>query len=230
MIKDQELLRNEYNMNYSKPIDRWSCHDLNQAKKIISQVLVQLVHYGLIMRKGLKSLDVGCAKGHITEALRFAGFKSFGLDYSDVAIQIASENFSNCHFIHMDGFNPTLDTTFDLIFCRGFSGANTHNLDFVAEWAKKYIHSLSPGGYFILAFSSCFSGKEDPGETVVNWSMAEIDKLSTMLPAKRLPMFFIPRRDIVWSFKKFIKRWVLRKKPKDHFYLAYEKKKSNKEC
>jgi hypothetical protein len=220
MVIDKEALRTSYNMRYSKRVDRWSCHSLKKAKKIVDMVLFQLSRLGITLQKK-NSLDVGCAKGHIAEALRMAGFESYGIDYADVAIQIAKQNFPKCHFLHMDGFDPCIETSFDLIFCRGFSGANTHNLQFVADWVNRYLRLLNPYGCFVLAYTSDFSGKEESNETAC-WGMNEINELSNMLFAKRLPIFFIDdEENYIHTMKKLISKYILKHKVKKYFYISY---------
>jgi len=217
--KDAELLRREYNENYSKPYDWWSCVDLDETQTIVDEIVKQISYYGFKPSDKARSLDVGCAKGYITEALRLAGFESHGLDYSDVAIRLANEKFTHCHFKHMDGFNPQYEIRFDLIFARGFSGANTHDLDFVAGFSNKYIELLTPGGFYILAYNSNFSGHEAEGETV-NWSYEEIEELSNKLKAENCGMFFFPKTTFLHRCKRLLQRLPWRPL-KDYFYLVY---------
>ena len=220
-VKNAEFLRQEYNNSYSQPYDRWSCIDTKKAQTIVQETIKQIAKYEVPTRKINKVLDVGCAKGYITEAFRLAGFEAHGLDYSDVAIELATKNFPLCHFQHMDGFNPNYEINFDLIFVRGFSGCNTHNLDFVADFSNRYINILNPGGFYILAYPSNFSGSEKSGETV-NWSWPEMERLTTKLKAKYQDVYFIPPKTLFSEFKKNIKLLV-NKKTKDYFHLIYQK-------
>lgn len=219
--KNAELLRQEYNNSYSQPYDRWSCIDTKKAQAIVRETIKQITKYEVPNIKPKKVLDVGSAKGYITEAFRQAEFEAYGLDYSDIAIEIATKNFPLCHFQHMDGFNPSFETNFDLIFVRGFSGCNTHNLDFVANFSNKYIDLLNQGGFYILAFTSDFTGKEKAGETV-NWSWTEIDRLTKKLKAKYQDIYFVPPKTLLYKLKKTIKL-LANKKTKDYFHLIYQK-------
>ena len=219
---DHNALRDEYNKSYLEPLDRWSCHDVDEARTIVSEIINQIRTYGLVLENSLKSLDVGCAKGHISEALRLEGFISYGLDYSDVAIQKAKTLFPKCCFSHMNGFEPNYTQNFDLILARGFSGCNTHDIDFVANFSNKYINLLKRSGFYVLAFTSDFSGRESPGETVC-WSKEEIEILVKKIQANYNHMFFIPPRNFLSEIKRLIK-FIIGRKHKFYFYLIFQKK------
>jgi len=218
---DAEYLRREYNDNYSGTVDRWSVHGMQRAQRITHAVLKRLDRAGFGLYPGMRSLDVGCAKGHISEALRLAGFESWGLDYSDIAVQQATENFPHCRFVHMNGFKPSFDRRFDLILVRGFSGANTHDMDFVADFSNRYIELLKHGGFYVIGFNSDFSGREKPGETA-NWSMEEIDCLSEKLHAETVDFFLYPPKNPLTALKHFVER-LRGATSKDYFYIVYKK-------
>lgn len=208
-----ESAKKMYNKNYKEKEDKWSCTNLNYTKSVIQELLREMKTLGLELENYSKVLDVGCAKGAFTEAFRNFGFNSYGIDYSDVAINIAKNSFPSCKFQVMDGFNPKLSEEFDLIFVRGFTGCNTHNLNFVTKFLNKYIEKIKVGGSLVIAFSSNFSGYEKKGETV-NWSLDEINKLSIMLYVKFL--------DILYIEEKFIKLKTINQ-DKKYFYIIYQK-------
>ena len=214
-------LKDLYNTNFLKAKDSWSYTNIHHTDAIINRILKYLRKKGFTIDKTKRSLDVGCAKGYFTESLRKKGFVSEGLDYSDIAIQIAEKNFPQCKFFIMDGFNPTLKNKYDLIFMKGFSGTNTHNLDFVAKICNKYIEGLHNEGWLILSFSTDFSGKEKMNETV-NWTRKEIFDLASRIKNASLTdiKFFS------FGFARKIFRRLLSLagiKRKKEFYLFFRK-------
>ena len=216
-------LRIEYNKRYSrKRFDKWSVHRLNRAIAIVNQILHHIAKYGFQFSNQARALDVGCAKGHITEALRLNGFEAFGLDYSDVAINLARDNFPGCIFKHMNGINPRFNNVFDLIISRGFSGTNTHDLNFVADFSNKYVDLLCKGGFYILSYSSDFSGYEEKGETVC-WSFKEIECLSKKIKAIKKDIFIFPKNTFIYNSSKKIIKQILGRKHKKFFYIIYKK-------
>ena len=202
-----------YNKNYTEKKDKWSCTNFSYTKSVIQELLKEMNTLGIEWQTYSKILDVGCAKGYFTESFRRFGLDSYGIDYSDVAINIAKDNFFNCKFKVMDGFNPNLSENFDLVFVRGFTGCNTHNLNFVSDFFNKYIEKIKTGGCLIVAYSSDFCGYEKRGETV-NWSLDEIDKLSAMVNLK-----FV---DILYPEEKCIKLKTINQSKK-YFYIIYQK-------
>lgn len=212
-IPDSSNLKEEYNKNFREKIDRWSLTDRKKNRFIASKLCRHLERLGKPLN-GLRALDVGCAKGYFTEALREQGFEAEGLDYSDVAIEIAEKLFPGCRFYCRDGFKPELEKSYDLIFMKGFSGTNTHNLPFVKELCNRYLDHLNEGGWFILAYSTNFSGREAEGETV-NWSPAEIEELGRELQADYLGFRYFDEtplksiaKSVVRLYKRELKRYI----------------------
>ncbi|HUX59157.1 MAG TPA: class I SAM-dependent methyltransferase [Bacteroidales bacterium] len=178
-MKDAAYLREVYNKRFKEPLNRWSSADLKSCRRIVSR---NIKWTKVRPDRTINILDVGCATGYYTKAFFLEGFNAYGLDYSDVAISKASQLHPECHFIHMDGFNPQTDLRFDLIFCKGFSGCNTHVIKDVSEWSNKYIDLLQPGGKFILSYSTDFTGIEGDEETV-NWTKDEIKEYASQINA-----------------------------------------------
>lgn len=218
MNPDAEALRREYNEHYQRPIDHWSCDDLAQAREIVTFVLR---HRPAGAPPPHSALDVGCAKGHITEALRLGGLEAHGLDYSDVAIATAKRLFPACTFHHMDGFNPRFERTFDLMLMRGFSGCNTTDMAAIANLVNKYLQFLNPGGCFVLAYSTDFSGHHRPRDTVC-WSSSQVEALSAKIDAVRVRAATIPSRHWLRSLKIRVAR-LLGRRSKYYLYLFYQK-------
>jgi len=218
---DAEHLRETYNKYFTEGGPSWSSADLKKTRKVVRRTLSWLRGYGLKKNK-LNVLDVGCATGFYTEAFRQLGNQALGLDYSEIALEKAKTSFPECRFIQMNGFEPFFKETFDVIFCRGFSGANTHDIHFIAQWINRYMICLNPGGYFILSYSTNFSGKEKEGETV-NLSLKELHDLASLILGTfcgiKLFHYFGP---LSW-FKKLLERKVLNKERKEYFSLFIRK-------
>lgn len=217
---DAENLKSLYNNYFSSDKNKWSSTDLKRTLKIAGKTLTWLRGLGYA-KAGGKLLDVGCATGYYTEAFRLLGCKVTGLDYSDVSIEKASKNFPECKFIEMNGFEPVLSEQFDVIFCRGFSGMNTHDLDFIAGWINKYMPYLSDGGFFVLAYSSNFSGSEKNGETA-NLTKQELNRLIGLLDGKYRGMFFYYYFGILSRVKKRLHK-LYNKNIKDYYYIFIQK-------
>jgi hypothetical protein len=216
---DKEILRKAYDYNYSQKEDCWSDIDLKNTYRIINRLTKYLKKKGFQVDHKMKSLDIGCAKGHHTEALRIAGFDSYGFDYSQIAIEIAKKEFPLCNFFVMDGFDPNINSNFDLIFMKGFSGTNTHDLDFVVNMCNKYVHLLNPKGWLIIAYSTNYSGSEISGETA-NWTKQEIKYVINNLSGVQ----FIDMKFFSFNKPRRLLRLFMNSigiKRKNFFYLIY---------
>lgn len=216
---DAEVLRQQYNSRFSGPAEHWTNTDIIRCRQIASRVASWA---GMKENIGLSLLDVGCALGYYTEAFRLEGFDAYGLDYSEVAIRRASELHPQCHFFHADGFNPDPGKKFDLIFCKGFSGANTHDINFVASWTEKYISLLNPGGKFVFSYSSDYSGKEKDGETV-NWTKKEIKAFIGRVNAGKVRIKHYYRFYIASRVFMVLRDFLKSKRSKNYFYIIFSR-------
>lgn len=218
---DAEKLRSTYNQYFRTNNNHWSSTDMNKTKRVAIQTKKWLTQMGLT-DKPVKLLDVGCAMGYYTEAFRQLGWNTTGLDYSEVAIENASKNFPNCSFIQMNGFEPEFNETFDVIFCRGFSGMNSHDLNFISAWVNKYLKHLNSGGYFILSYSSDFSGAEKEGETV-NHSKEELKTLIGKISAAYLGLHVFHYFGKLSELKKKIQKLISGENKKDYYSLIFRR-------
>ncbi|MFZ2904587.1 MAG: class I SAM-dependent methyltransferase [Cyclobacteriaceae bacterium] len=218
---DAEKLRSTYNNYFSGGKNLWTSNDAKKTMKVARQTIGWLKNAGFTKPNG-KVLDVGCATGYYSDAFRRLGFEVTGLDYSDVAVQQATVNFPQCRFVQMNGFEPIFHEKFDVIFCRGFSGANTHDVAFVANWVNKYINFLSNDGYFVLGYSSDFSGGEKEGETV-NLTRVEIDQLAGKIQAHYSSYNVFYYFGFLSKLKRTFEKNVLGKRVKDYYYLVFRK-------
>lgn len=222
MRRAAEASRQEYNRAFQEPVQRWSLDDPAACRRAVAALLSQARRSGAGALQGGRALDVGCAKGVLTEALRLAGFEAWGLDYSEVAIEQSRQRFPGCRFVHMDGLHPSFEVAFDLIVCRGFSAADTHDLDYVATWVRRYLKLLRPGGLFAFAYSTDWSGKKPEGGEA-SWSRAEIERFGAMLPAQLRSLFVHPRRTLGRRLKDLVRRAAGRRiDARDYFYLLYQ--------
>lgn len=212
-----DQLRETYNKYFSSQENKWSSTNPVLTMRVAKQVLKWSKELGLT-RKNLTLLDVGCGTGYFTNAFTDLGLKSTGLDYSDIAIAKASKAFPNSQFIHMNGFEPNLHDQYDIIFCRGFSGANTHDLDFIAGWVNRYVKFLSKDGFFVLAYSTDFSGVEKSGETV-NHSRDELNELMKKINAKYKGLKIFSYLNWISKLKRWVYAVLLNRQQKVYYYL-----------
>ncbi len=217
---DKEELKKLYNQNYLQPFDKWTDDNIQVTSRIITRISRYLHRQGFKIESAKKSLDIGCAKGYYTESLRWAGFVSYGLDYSDNAIEIARKLFPLCKFSIMDGFDPDLNDNYDFIFMKGFSGTNTHDLGFVIGMCNKYIRHLNPGGWLVVAYSSDYSGFEKPNETA-NWNMKEIEHVSQNLNGVEFVGLEYFSYHPVWRMIRFLMNSIGIKR-KSFFYMMFK--------
>src|SRR6187549_2519493 len=221
MQMDAEGLRSTYNTYFSSGKNLWTSSDMIKTKKVADCTLQWLRNLGYKKAK-IDLLDVGCATGYYTESFRLSGCNVTGLDYSEIAVEQAQKNFPKCTFIQMNGFEPAFTQKFDVIFCRGFSGANTHDLNFIAGWINKYMNFLTEGGFFVFAYSSDFSGKEKEGE-IVNLSRTELKSLIGLVKGEHQTTHFFYYFGLISKLKRWVDRSILRKTMKDYFYIFIQK-------
>lgn len=193
-----------YNKNYSKAeaVLRDCTPSISYCEKIID---ILLNKYKLKIKnsnESLKVLDIGCGEGYFLEAIRRKGFSVHGIDYSEVAIENASNKFKQCKFSVMDATNPRFnEEKFDVLFMRGLSIViNTHNLELIKEIVDKYFDFLNDGGIFILSASTNFTGIESDSETV-NLTIEEIRRLSEIIKFQFVDILY-PEEEII-RIKKF---------------------------
>lgn len=107
-------------------------------------------------------LDVGCGTGFFSDILQSSqGMKVVGLDYSQVGIRAAFNNFGGSQIEFLVGDANALpfeSGIFDLIFCRSLSTYNVDDLSTQTEFSKRLLRILKKGGLFIFAWSTDGSG------------------------------------------------------------------------
>ncbi len=126
-----------------------SRHDWS-TNKISPQVkqFLQKINKGLF-------LDIGCGEGKYTILAQKLGFKSYGIDYIQKAIEKAKKSSTKCNFIINDFFKEKFKNKFDTILDSGF----LHHIK-KTDWpiySKKLLKLTKKNSHYIL---SCFSEKD----------------------------------------------------------------------
>lgn len=67
-------------------------------------------------RNGQQVLDLGCGSGEISTELKAKGFKPFGIDFSEVAVQVAKEKGVDCEVGDLDQGIRQGDGSFDVVW------------------------------------------------------------------------------------------------------------------
>jgi SAM-dependent methyltransferase len=222
-LPDPKKLKNIYNYNFESDENNWASDSPQKALKVVKQILKRIKKRGYASVSGnkLTSLDIGSALGTYTNAFEELGYTSSGIDISDVAVTKATEKYPSCFFLCMDGFNPVLHEKFDLIFCKGFSGANTHDIGFVVEWMNRYTDFLKPGGFFVFSYTTNLKGIESEGETV-NWTLKEIDSFIQRIGLQLISFYFFYYYGAISYFYKQLMK-LFRSGKKQAFYIIFQK-------
>jgi len=83
---------------------------INIEEKVLLHLLEQYVPLGS------RVLDVGCGTGEISLEIQKRGYKVIGIDFSRVAIEIATEQGLTCQVVDVDEGLPFSDDEFDVIW------------------------------------------------------------------------------------------------------------------
>lgn len=217
---DIEKLRDTYNHRFSHD-QNWISGDHKKAIKVAART-IEWIRKGGYTKKSVKLLDVGCGNGIYSEAFRLRGCSVTGLDYSEVAVSHAARLYPSCRFIHMNGFQPVFNESFDVIFCKGFSGSNTHDLAFIADWINKYMLYLDQGGFFVLSYTTDFTGIERESETI-NLTYDELDQLKDLIHGKFSGLHFFYYFGMLSRLKKYLTGKMFGKKSKAEYYMLFRK-------
>lgn len=191
--------------------------DKRKIAKVVSTIIkkIEKERFNII-------LDIGSALGDYTNEFSKYSNRVVGIDFAEEGIKKAKKKYPNCEFVLMDAFEPNFDNKFDLIFCQGFSGANNHDLGFVADWTNKYIELLNKGGFFIFSYSTNLSGKEYHNETT-NWTKQELKTFISLVNAKLFVFYFWHYFGFLSKIYKMVKNIFKIKKQKNFYYIIFEK-------
>lgn len=93
-----------------------------------------------------KVLDMGCGYGNYTDYFNEIGADVIGIDASCTMLEMAKQNYPNCHFKQMDITKPIAfdDNTFDIIFCNQVL-MDIENIEFIFSECSRL---LKVGGIF----------------------------------------------------------------------------------
>ncbi len=108
----------------------------------------------------LRVFDLGCGTGYWSSVFKEMGHQVLGLDNSRVAIRGAKEKRGKeIAFILGDARNLGLrEGSFDVIFVKGLSLFNTHDLEDIRRLTNYLLGFLDEGGAIILISRSDLSG------------------------------------------------------------------------
>jgi trans-aconitate methyltransferase len=100
-----------WNRHYEKQRIPWSSRGLSAPARTL------LTKYTTLSGP---LLEIGCGTGNDTNALVGLGFKYTGLDFSEAAINEASNRHPRCDFFWSDFFKWKTEKAFDVIYEKGF--------------------------------------------------------------------------------------------------------------
>ncbi len=148
-----------YDEFYSKADYRYPSLE-NGIKNLSFQLSVGSRFHVRSKEQILRVLDLGCGTGYWSSVFRRMGHRVLGLDNSRVAIREAREKRGKeIAFILGDARNLGLrEGSFDVIFVKGLSLFNTHDLEDVRRFTNYLLGFLDEGGSIILISRSDLSG------------------------------------------------------------------------
>lgn len=175
MSSTQEYYNDQYSLHESgKRACRHSIHDLEKAKKRLSQVLR---YFKVSLPPASKALDVGCGLGYYTEALRQCGFCATGIDMSKIAIESCRRKFTGSLFtcaIYPDDISET----FDLIWAVDVSLLNTFDISTIKAFISSTLEKLNSNGVLIIGWHTDFSGEQK--DNFSNWDFNTFEKFKSL--------------------------------------------------
>lgn len=136
-------------MNWNTPYA--ANRDYSQLSTANLQRLLDLVGGPVFMQENGQpsSLDIGCGTGQLVRDLYHRGFRSCGIDISEIAVQIARRSslyIDETAFIQGDVLKSHFDRTFNLITCK-------YVYVFIAQkdaFLKRIQALLASGGVFVV--------------------------------------------------------------------------------
>lgn len=96
------------------------------------------------VQPGSTVLDIGCGSGEITRQIQTKGYSVKGLDFSPVAVELASKHI-DCQRANLDEGIPFADNSFDVIWA---GDVIEHVFDPLFVF-KEINRVLTPGGYLL---------------------------------------------------------------------------------
>ncbi|MFZ1082676.1 MAG: class I SAM-dependent methyltransferase [Candidatus Kryptoniota bacterium] len=122
-------------------------------------------------------LDVGCATGFYAEQLRKMGYRTIGLDISQVGILKGQSKYLSLPLLVGDAaVLPFRGASFDVLFMSGCSLTNTRDMQAINEYFLYLMNYIKDDGVVIFISGSNFSGEIAPHSEWIHHSYDEILK------------------------------------------------------
>jgi SAM-dependent methyltransferase len=118
------------------------------------------------LSRGSAVLDVGCGQGFFSYQFHKAGMCVQGIDISETGIRMAQAAYGHLEisFQVADIHTARFPIQFDCVFARGCSLFNVDSFPSDDSATRKLLRHVKPGGVYVFASTSRFSGRASP-----NW-------------------------------------------------------------
>lgn len=146
--------------NYNKIAESGDPKKIKQNAKVDKESLDEFIK---LMPKGGVIMDIGCGLGHDTAYFQSCGFKTYGIDISENAINLAKQVHPECNYSVEDISDPKLYWKYqpDGVYeCLSLMNLPKSTIEGVF---KGIYDNLAEGGVFKLTV------EEDPGENNTGW-------------------------------------------------------------
>jgi len=146
--------------NYNKIAESGDPKQIKQNAKIDKESLDDFLKY---IPKGGVILDIGCGLGIDTAYFHSCGYKTYGIDISENAINLAKQVYPECNYSVGDMSDPKLYWKYqpDGVYeCLSLMNLPKSTIESVI---KSIYDNLPEGGVFKLTV------EEDPGESKTGW-------------------------------------------------------------
>ena len=185
----------------------------NQEKNAFVSPMAPLILLKNKLRRstGAKILDLGCGVGLHAIDLAKSGYKVMGLDFSSVAIKLASKNAKaakvsvNFTISSMKQKLPFKKSIFDGIVC--FRVLNHGTKSEIYSVVNEINRILKPGGYVVISVQKLFGRKTKIGMTSYNGLPVEIIAPYTYVPKdgkeKGVVHYAFTKQSLVKIFRNF---------------------------
>ncbi len=140
-------------------------------------------------------VDAGCGTGLYSAILTFLGYKVFGFDFSESAINKAKRKYNFIDFRKLNGVNLSFAKNIDLFFAKGFSPFNTTNFENSTLILNHWINFLTNNGLICLITKSNFTEKAPTG-----WKYLSEQNINKLYSGNKY------NKEIVYLFPPF---WIL---------------------
>ena len=125
------------------------CDELYDTKKRVQKELVQVLKMTEPTVKYSSFLDIGSGTGYMVDQLTQAGYKSYGLDKSEVMVKYSSLKYPDSEYICGDVLDPMTfeKSSFTHILCTNFTLYLLENRNI---FFKNCYFWLKPNGYLVV--------------------------------------------------------------------------------